>query len=106
MPKPPKRKGAETIKFGVEQAEPGRPKRRFASLVIVQGAEADLGVHVMCDGPIVIGRDPGAELPLRDGSCSRRHCQVERDPETGFFMVSDLNSTNGVIVNGTKISQP
>ncbi len=103
MPKAPKRKAAETIKFGVELPEFGGTLRRRGSLVIVQGAEADLGIHVICDRPIVMGRDPEVELPLRDGSASRRHCQVERDEENGSYILRDLGSTNGTHVNGKRV---
>ncbi len=102
MPKAPKRKAAETIKFGIEP-EFDPTSRRRGSLVVVQGAEADLGTHVVCDRPIVMGRDPEVELPLRDGSASRRHCQVERDDGNGTYLLRDLGSTNGTHVNGKRV---
>jgi two-component system, cell cycle response regulator len=103
MPKAPKRKAAETIKFGIEVPDAERTERRWGSLVVVQGAEADLGTHVVCDRPIVMGRDPEVELPLRDGSASRRHCQVERDGNLGTYLLRDLGSTNGTHVNGKRV---
>jgi diguanylate cyclase (GGDEF)-like protein len=102
-----KRRPAETIKFSSEDVQDfARTHRRFAALLVVQGAEMDLGVHVVCDRPIVIGRDTDVELPLRDGSISRRHCQVERDDETGRYLLRDLGSTNGTRVNGTRVKEP
>jgi diguanylate cyclase (GGDEF)-like protein len=103
MPKPSKRKGAETIKFVADPPVFEREERRFASLLVVQGAEADLGLHVVCDRPIVLGRDPDVELPLRDGSTSRRHCVVERVGAAGRYLLRDLGSTNGTHVNGAKV---
>ncbi len=103
MPKALKRKAAETIKFGVEVVDFDRTKRRWGSLVVVQGAEADLGTHIVCDRPIVMGRDPEVELPLRDGSTSRRHCQVERGVENGTYVLRDLGSTNGTHLNGSRL---
>jgi diguanylate cyclase (GGDEF)-like protein len=103
MPKPPKRKVAETIKFRADHVVGERAVRRFGSLVVVQGAEADLGLHVRCDRPITLGRDPDVELPLRDGSCSRRHCLVEIDASSGHYVVRDLGSTNGTLLNGVRI---
>ena len=95
---------AETIRFrtegGNEDAE--RSARRFAALVVVQGAEVDLGSLVVCDRPITIGRDPDVELPLRDGSISRRHCQIVR-ADDGSYVLRDLGSTNGTRVNGLKV---
>jgi len=77
----------------------------MASLLVVQGAEVDLGRHILCDKPITIGRDEDAELALSDGSISRRHCRVERDPELGRYVLVDLGSTNGTVINGTRVDQ-
>ena len=72
------------------------------SLLVVQGAEVDLGRHVLCDRPVTIGRDENADLALSDGSISRAHCQVER-LETGRYMLVDLGSTNGTALNGERV---
>jgi diguanylate cyclase (GGDEF)-like protein len=107
MPKRPKddgrRRPAETIKFSAEDVDFARTARRFAALLVVQGAEVDLGHHVVCDRPIVIGRDAAVELPLADGSISRKHCQVERDDDSGRYLLRDLGSTNGTRVNGSRV---
>jgi two-component system, cell cycle response regulator len=78
-------------------------QRRLASLLVVQGADIDLGRHVPCEEPVVIGRDPGVGLPLNDGSISREHCRVEPDAVSGGCILVDLGSTNGTHVNGTKV---
>ena len=49
-----------------------------------------------------IGRDPGCELMLDNLGVSRRHAQL-REVE-GKFIVEDLKSTNGVFVNGRRIT--
>lgn len=105
MPKSrkPPRKPAETLRvasFIGEGRGPGG--EATGSLLVVQGAEVDLGRHVMCDRPVVIGRDEGADLALSDGSISRAHCKVER-LETGRYMLIDLGSTNGTAVNGDRV---
>jgi hypothetical protein len=54
--------------------------------------------------PFRIGRDPSSELQVFDVRISRNHAQIEfRD---GEFEVRDLGSTNGVIINGMRISNP
>ena len=99
------RRPAETIKFDAEDiVDADRIKRRHASLLVLQGAEIDLGTHVVCDRPVTIGRDADVELPLRDGSISRRHCRVERDEDTSRYILHDLGSTNGTRVNGTRVA--
>jgi pSer/pThr/pTyr-binding forkhead associated (FHA) protein len=50
-----------------------------------------------------IGRAPGCELQIESSSVSRHHALVllgQRD-----VIIEDLNSTNGVLVNGRKISR-
>jgi two-component system, cell cycle response regulator len=84
-------------------SRPAFGEKRLASLLVVQGAEVDLGRHVSCEDPVVIGRDPGVGLPLTDGSISREHCRVEHDARRGCYVLVDLGSTNGTSVNGTRV---
>ena len=105
MPKNRKmpRKPAETVRvasFMPDRIAAGG--EQTGSLLVVQGAEIDLGRHVMCDHPITIGRDERADLTLSDGSISRAHCMVDRFEE-GYILV-DLGSTNGTTLNGERVS--
>ncbi|MBP5531968.1 MAG: FHA domain-containing protein [Lentisphaeria bacterium] len=52
---------------------------------------------------IRIGRSEENELCLMTDGVSRRHGQLRRD-DTGRWLVSDLGSTNGIKVNGVRIS--
>lgn len=96
-------KGAETIRVMSIPSGLARTEERVGSLLVVQGAEVDLGRHMLCDRPITIGRDARVDLSLSDGSISRAHCSVERDRETDRYMLVDLGSTNGTLVNGTRV---
>jgi pSer/pThr/pTyr-binding forkhead associated (FHA) protein len=51
--------------------------------------------------PTTLGRD----IPLLsgEGEISRRHAEINIDPQTGKFYITDLQSTNGVLLQGTKI---
>jgi pSer/pThr/pTyr-binding forkhead associated (FHA) protein len=40
-------------------------------------------------------------VPLSDQNVSRRHAQIS--PGQGAYVVADLGSTNGTMVNGTRI---
>jgi diguanylate cyclase (GGDEF)-like protein len=51
-----------------------------------------------------MGRDPKVELPLQDDGISRKHCRVR--PESEWFIVEDLNSTNGTLLNGELLQEP
>jgi len=48
--------------------------------------------------PVMIGRDPACDVQVDDEQCSRWHARIVR--EHGVMVVSDLDSTNGVFVNG------
>lgn len=53
---------------------------------------------------ITIGRVAGNGIVLRDPHASRRHAQVRR--ERGGFVIVDLHSTNGTLVNERRIGAP
>jgi len=50
-----------------------------------------------------LGRDPGCDVVLNDGKCSRRHAMVEDLPEG--LVVRDAGSANGTYVNGKRVDR-
>jgi Protein of unknown function (DUF3662)/FHA domain len=55
--------------------------------------------------PFTIGRRTDADLPLIDGKVSREHARLDRDRGSSY-VVSDLQSLNGTLVNGVQIHGP
>ena len=57
------------------------------------------------EGPLmVIGRHPECQVIVEDSAVSRKHAQlIERD---GNYLVEDLNSRNGTLVNEKTIHEP
>lgn len=56
--------------------------------------------------PVIIGRSRGAGCDLvleEDRQISRRHARIEWDASTSNFLVYDLQSTNGLFVNDTRV---
>lgn len=49
-----------------------------------------------------IGRSPKCEIVIPHDGVSRQHCRI--DLENGEFFVTDLASTNGVLIDGNKIA--
>jgi hypothetical protein len=63
------------------------------------------GQNVTLDrGSYYIGREVDNDLLVDDASLSRYHCRVFH--EDGGWWIEDLDSMNGVLVNGRKISKP
>jgi pSer/pThr/pTyr-binding forkhead associated (FHA) protein len=52
----------------------------------------------------VIGRDPAADIIVVEPSTSRRHAVVAAGPD-GTYVVRDLESKNGTLVNGSRIKE-
>jgi serine phosphatase RsbU (regulator of sigma subunit) len=52
--------------------------------------------------PVIIGRNPPANLVLEGPTVSRRHCRLELSD--GKLWLHDLGSTNGTYVNGTRLT--
>ncbi len=53
--------------------------------------------------PYVIGRGPDCDLQLLDPALSRHHCRL--DWRDGQLVVEDLDSRNGTLINGRKITE-
>ena len=55
-------------------------------------------VFTIADGGAIIGRSRRADIVLSDPNVSRQHAEVRREGDS--YVVLDLDSTNGVFVNG------
>ncbi|MFP4566465.1 MAG: diguanylate cyclase [Spirochaetaceae bacterium] len=64
-----------------------------------------LGSYISLEGPsgYTIGRGRECEIQLPDISVSRRHARIIR--ETDGYIIEDLNSTNGTLVNGEPVTR-
>lgn len=69
-------------------------------LIVREGPAANLTFHLVEDVTYV-GRSPDNHVSLPDSSVGKRHCSISiRDRS---FQVEDLQSVNGVFVNGQKV---
>ena len=69
-----------------------------------KGPRALKGVRLNIAGPVVIGRAPGADIVIPTDYVSARHARFTLAGTS--LMLEDLNSTNGTLLNGTRISEP
>jgi len=86
------------IPIGVNAA-PAPPQNKVLYLHI-QGRDGVRGVKIVAGADYIIGRSPGSDVVLEDTGCSGRHAIFFwRDDRT---MVRDLDSANGIKVNGER----
>jgi pSer/pThr/pTyr-binding forkhead associated (FHA) protein len=70
-------------------------------LIVTSGSQPRELVMV---GIMIVGRDPACDISdASDPLMSRRHAAFSAGPKD--VMVRDLGSTNGILVNGVKISE-
>lgn len=74
------------------------------TLSVIQGPTELRGVTVPVNGPVVIGRSPGADIVIGDDFVSGRHAKVT--PSGTEAILEDLGSTNGTVLNGQPVSIP
>ncbi len=81
----------------VGRLKEGRHGVGAGSLLLPTGERLPLG-----DGTVTIGRRPESTIVLADPNASRNHAEI-RPHGTGYLLV-DLNSTNGSMVNGSRVT--
>jgi predicted component of type VI protein secretion system len=74
-----------------------------ARLLIFSGKMRGKMFGLPPEGKIIIGRSAQVTMPLPDVNLSRQHCSVTATAQG--YVLSDLKSTNGTLLNGKKISQ-
>lgn len=73
------------------------------SLVVVAGPLTGTRIP-LTGGTITVGRSPDSALVLDDGFASARHARFYN--QGGYWVVEDLNSTNGTWVGSDRIYAP
>jgi len=83
----------------------GRTRLRYRTGRLVFLGKGDVSQHVYrIDLPHVrIGSDESNSLVLEDPHISRFHCEIRQTPEG--FIIKDLDSTNGTLVEGLAIKE-
>jgi FHA domain-containing protein len=81
--------------------EPDR-QDRGAQLVVIEKGKAGKAFPLAKDR-VIIGRLGESDLVLSDPGVSRRHAEVRR--EDGRYVIADLGSTNGTMVNEATIGE-
>jgi FhaA, N-terminal domain/FHA domain len=93
--KPP---SATTASVSAEEAQELGLAHEPRARLNVNGEPYDLARDV-----VVLGRSRECDVTLDDANVSRRHAEIRR--ENGNWFIVDLGSTNGVEVNGKRVSR-
>jgi hypothetical protein len=70
---------------------------RVVAALTIAGERHELGSH-----PIVLGRSKDTDIRISDSNVSRRHAEVR--PSGDGYTVVDLDSTNGIEVDGKRVT--
>lgn len=100
---PQRQRAANTVAYagGSGAAASGARKVRARLIDLSQNRPYDLAGNTL-----VMGRDTGCDITVNDISASRNHAELSLTPQ-GQWVIADLQSTNGTLVNGTPVaSQP
>ena len=104
MPGPPAPPPAAPPQQTMPAVPPTSPAvSRRGELEVVHGPDGFKGTRITLDPSraMVIGRDPAADVRVPSERVSRRHCQIQ--PMSGGFLLVDLGSSNGTLVNQARI---
>ena len=67
----------------------------------IHPVDLETGLVAIGEEPFIVGRDPKCDLTITEQAVSRQHSKFELT--ANGFTITDLGSTNGTWVNGTKI---
>ena len=100
-----KMKRARTVRISRDDIDiKGWPRPTRAAIQIIVGEPQDLGMHEPLDTPLVVGRGDEANFTISDDSASRLHAWVGWDEEEKGYVARDMDSTNGLFVNGEQVN--
>lgn len=74
----------------------------MSSFYVIEGPDRGRHYDLLPNRVETIGREDGATVQLHDTEVSRKHAQVIYD--SGRYLITDLNSSNGTFINGTRIT--
>jgi diguanylate cyclase (GGDEF)-like protein len=78
--------------------------RRFPCLIVLQGPNVGARYNLL-DLSTTLGRDPNSTIPIFDDIVSWNHACIEYDQGNNMYVLKDLESTNGTLVNGRRIKK-
>ncbi len=79
-------------------------EKKVPSLTYLAGDQVGRRI-MLADDRITLGRSPEATIMLRDNHVSRLHIAIAFDPDRRGYLLQDLESSNGTLLNGVRIGE-
>jgi diguanylate cyclase (GGDEF)-like protein len=79
-------------------------EKKVPGLTFLSGDQVGRRI-MLANDQITMGRSSEATIMLRDTLVSRLHLAIGFNPETGGYLIKDLQSTNGSFLNGVRITE-
>ncbi|MBQ9021224.1 MAG: FHA domain-containing protein [Eggerthellaceae bacterium] len=92
------------MRTGIGLVRGQRKKEKSWTVAVEQGPKELRGVQIAVHGPVIVGRNPGADIVIGASYVSGRHARFTLMGQNLF--VEDLGSTNGTLVNKNRIYGP
>ena len=92
------------MKTGIGLVRGQRKKEKTWTIAVERGPKELRGVQIAVHGPVIVGRNPGADIVIGAGYVAGRHARFTLMGQDLF--VEDLGSRNGTAVNGMRITDP
>lgn len=92
------------MKTGIGLVRGQRTKEKAWTVTVERGPKELRGVQIAVHGPVIVGRNPGADIVIGASYVSGRHARFTLIGQNLF--VEDLGSTNGTSVNDQPIVEP
>ena len=89
------------MKTGIGLVRGQNKREKHWTLTVERGPKELRGIKLTVTTPITIGRAPGSDILIPTDVVSGRHARFTL-MGTGL-MIEDLGSTNGTLLNGTRI---
>ncbi|MBI4212674.1 MAG: FHA domain-containing protein [Deltaproteobacteria bacterium] len=89
--------GSSTVRTAI----PADEKVEGSKFEVVEGP--DTGAVFEAKATMTMGRAESNTIPVRDPKASRQHCKIERKGKE--YVLVDLNSSNGTLVNGERVEE-
>ena len=92
------------MKTGIGMVRGQRKKEKSWTVTVERGPKELRGLSIAVNGPVIVGRSPGADIVIGAEYVSSRHARFSLMGKNLF--VEDLGSTNGTTINNAPITEP